>query len=718
MIGDSVKKNERNELFIKTAKYTTCNLAEPHYHVQAKKLKVIPENKLVAGPFNLHFNNIPTILGFPFGMFPDQQERSSGVIFPRYGEQQSRGFFLQDGGYFFAISDYVNLALTGEIYTKGGWGFRARSQYMKRYAFQGNLDFTYSVFKTGDETDSSSTNTFRINWAHNPISRGNSRLSASVSAQSNRFNDVNVVDNPTAQVSAVLNSNVSYSVTFPGTPFNISSNVRLNQNLLTEQVDLTLPSLSFNMNSIFPFKPRSGGGNRWYEKIRINYRADLENRVTNSLDGDSIAPFTLENLGELFNQAQRGIRHNSSISTNIRLLKNFTLTPNFNYNEVWYLERLTRSYDAELGEVNVDTVESFSRAGWFSTGASLNTQLYGTAYFNSNTIKAVRHVMNPSISYTYNPDFSDPRFDYYQEVQTNEEGDIERFSRFSGRQFIYGGAPQGKNQSINFSLNNNLEMKVRSKKDTVEQDKKIKLLENFNITTRYNFEADSFKMGDINMTARTTLLNRMINVNVQATIDPYIYVRDTAFTSSGDIERGTRINEFAWNNGQGLGQIENLRVTTGFNYRGSSKKRKQKEEEIEALRSKYTGEQLEELDRILNNREQYVDFSIPWSFSANYNVTRTVAGFDDPRIIQSLTFRGDVSLTERLKIAFTSGYDIENREFTQTNINIAMDLHCWEMNLFWVPFGALESYRFEIRVKSSLLQDLKFNRTRQFQEFR
>jgi hypothetical protein len=347
----------------------------------------------------------------------------------------------------------------------------------------------------------------------------------------------------------------------------------------------------------------------------------------------------------------------------------------------------------------------------------LNTQIYGTVYFNNETIKAIRHTINPSITYSYNPDFSDPRFDYYQEIQTNPEGDIERISRFNTSRFIYGGAPQGKSQTIGFNINNTLEMKVRSKKDTAEKDTKLKLLENFNIGASYNVEADSLNLSDIRLNARTRLFKNLINVNVQANIDPYIYVRDTAFTPSGEIEAGDRISEFAWNNGQGLGTLDNVRLTLGLNYRGSTKKSKQKDEEIEQLKATLNEQELAELDRILNNRDQYVDFSVPWSFNANYNVNRTVTGFAEPNIVQSLTFRGDLSLTERLKIAFTSGYDIENREFTQTNINIAMDLHCWEMNLFWVPFGALESYRFEIRIKSSLLQDLKFNRTRQFTEF-
>ncbi|MEM7549190.1 MAG: putative LPS assembly protein LptD [Bacteroidota bacterium] len=719
MTGDTVKKNQDDELFIKTARYTTCNLADPHFHIQSNKLKVIPGNKLVSGPFNLHFNKIPTILGFPFGMFPSPKKKTSGVIFPSYGEQRTRGFFLQDFGYYFAVNDYVNLRLTGEVFTKGGWGFTANSNYVKRYAYNGNVNFRYSSFRSGNEEDSLATRTFWVSWSHTPQSRGNSRFSASVNGGSTQFNSLNLLNDVQQQVNSNFTSNVSYSVNFPGTPFNLSTSLRHNQNLVTEEVDLTLPDLSLNMNRIFPFKPKSGSGNKWWQKIGVNYNLNLSNRISNRIGADSIAPFNFDNLPDLLDQASNGIRHTTQASTSIKLLKNFTVTPNFSYTETWYLERLNRTLNNE-GEIEVDTLDRFSRFGTWTTGAALTTQIYGTAYFKSGPISAIRHVMTPSISYSYRPDFSDPRFDFFQEFQIEEGQDPQRFSRYSpGNQFIFGGPSSGESQTINFNLQNNIEAKIRKKTDSTDVEEKIKIFDNLSIGTGYNFVADSFNLGNINIGARTTLFKNALNISVNSTIDPYIYLLDSVFID----ENGTRqvdqqrVSEFAWNNGRGLGQFTSVRVTLGLNLQGKSSGGADARSNDE-IRNGLNENQQREFDYVLANPNDYVDFNVPWTFRANYSVNRSQIGFQDPTISQSLTFSGDVSLTEKLKIGIQSGFDIENGEFTQTSINVSRNLHCWEMNLQWVPFGALESYSFSIFVKSSVLQDLRFNRRRAFADFR
>lgn len=720
MHGDTVKKNARDELFVKQAKYTTCNLADPHFHIESKKLKLIPNNKMISGPFRLHFNDIPTPLGLPFGMFPVPKKRASGVVFPTYGEQARRGFFLRDGGYFFAISDYINMQVTGEIYSKGGYGGEVTSTYMKRYAYSGNLSFTYGKFLSGEEADSIAANDFWIRWSHSPQSRGTGRFQASVNAGTSTYNSRYVLDvqrNTTANFA----SNISYSKSFSGTPFNMSISARHAQNLNTNVVDLTLPDFSLNMNRIYPFRGNSGSGDSWLKRLNLGWTFNLSNRVTNRLDGvqaedgtDSIAPFNFETIGTLLQNAQNGATHSIPLSTSLSLFKYFTLTPSLQYNEVWYLEQLQYgNYDEELEDFTTDTIPGFTRANWYSLSLGLSSRLYGTFRFDNSKIQAIRHVLTTNITYSYSPDFSDPeRYDYYQDVVTNASGTVQRLSRFDG--FLSGGPPSGESQTLTLNLANTLEAKVTNEADSVKGFKKVMLIENFGLQGSYNFARDSFNLSDITMTMRTRLFNNKLNITLNGSLDPYLTVLDTIiFNEDGtqSVEQ-TRVDRLRINSGAGLGQITSARLNLSTNlnpkaFQGSKTglpDRNQSQQEQQAR------------EYIAANPDLFVDFNVPWNLRLNYNINYRKEGFEEATIVQALTFSGDVSLTDKWKVGFQSGYDFENKAFTQTSIDAFRDLHCWEMNFSWIPFGNLQSYSFTIRAKSSILQDLKLNRRRSWQD--
>ncbi|MEQ8711585.1 MAG: putative LPS assembly protein LptD [Cyclobacteriaceae bacterium] len=726
--GETVKKNEDDELFIRNAKYTTCNLANPHFHISSRKLKAIPGNKVISGPFNLAFQEVETPLGFFFGMFPQPRKKTSGVIVPSYGEENRRGFFLKDGGYYWAASDYADFRVTADIYSKGGYSFNVNNNYKKRYSHAGGLRFSYNRFLSDEPSENIDTKDFSLNWAHNPQSKGTSRFSSSVNIRTNSYNqNNNLVDQDFNQsISAQFSSNVSYSKTFKGTPFNISTNLRHNQNVQTKAVTITAPEFTSNMNRIYPFKNVRSLNRGILGKLSFSHNFSAKNDISNAavpkLSGvnvvnrdpqfDSLLAFNSENFGAIMERAKIGGIHKIPISTSFTALKFLTLSPNLNYNELWYTRELKYTYDSELQGVKVDTLNGFSRAGYYDFGMSLNTRLYGFFPINGGKVEAIRHVLTPQIGFSYSPDFTKEKFGYYQEVQVDESGKTDLISKYNG--FIYGSPPQGENASLNLTLNNNVEMKVRSKRDSTGKaaSKKIKIFDNLSFSSGYNFLADSFALRDIRFSTRTSFFENLINVNVQGTIDPYVYILDSETeTSTGTTVVQRKINKYAWNAGQGLGNISQLNTSLGFRFTPNAFKGKEEGEDNEKESEYGTPEELEYINA---NPEDYVDFSIPWSINGNYSVNRRQTGFQDATVTQALTFSGDFSITEKTKIDFRSGYDFENKEFTQTSINVIRDLHCWSMRFNWVPFGRFQSFEITIRAKSSLLQDLKLEKRKRF----
>lgn len=720
--GDVVYKNERNELLSLRNTYTTCNLEHPHFRIRATKTKAIPDDKIVAGPFYTEFNDVPLYpIGFLFGMFPAQQKSKSGIIFPSFGEDRNLGFNLRDMGYFFDVSEYMKLSLLFDLYSKGGFMGKVALPYNKRYSYTGNLNFSYSKFPFNEnfETNSSKRD-FQITWSHAPQSRGTGRFSASVSAATNSYNQINnlnqgmpgsIYSNNINNTTRKMNSNISYSKRFVGTPFTMGLNASHNQDLQTKQVDLTLPTLTLNMQNLYPFQ-RKDGRPTVLDNFSVGYGMTASNRITNNLGRignsprDSIAPFTAENISKFIENGRNGIRHAMPIGYSFKALRFFTVSPQFSYEEKWYFEKLGWTYDIQNNQpvlVASDTIKGFNRIANYTLSAGLNTRIYGTYFFKRGNVKAIRHVMNPTLSFSYVPDFT-KNDNYFQSI--NENGKIRYQSRHQG--FLYGGSTTGNSGSIGFGLGNTLEMKVKSPKDTVAR--KVNLLNNLSLNTSYNLVADSFKLSPISLAANTNILENLINVNINATLDPYSIV--TVVDENGK-KTERRIDEYAWKGGS-LGRITSgtIALSTNLNPKG----REQDQKSREKIAKSDLPEQ--EKQYYLNNPDTYIDFEIPWSLRLNYSLQYFHPLNSDIQITQALQFSGDVALSEKWKVMFNSGYDFINKKLTQTNIGITRDLHCWTLMFNWVPFGRYTFYNFRINVKASILSDLKLERRKPYYDNR
>lgn len=714
--SDAAFKNENDEILSINNSYTTCNLEHPHFVIRSTKTKAIPDDKIVSGPFYLEFNDIPLPAAFLFGMFPAKQESTSGIIFPSFGEEKRRGFNLRGGGYFFDISDYVKLALTGDIYSRGGHAIYANSNYVKRYAYNGAVNFSYSKNPDNDDRieTNNTTSDFRLMWSHSPQSKGTGRFAASVNAATATFNKNNNLMSGTAgdlyssslnNITAKLSSNVSYSKRFSGTPFSMGLNVSHNQDLQTREVDLQLPTLSLNMTNIYPFQ-RNTAEAGFFDNLSLSYTMNASNRITNNLGRitedatrDSIAAFTLDNFGRFLENGRKGVRHSIPVSFSFKALKHFTISPTVSYEEKWYGERIDWQQDDDGTIYENEIVKDFSRVANYNTSVGLTTRLYGM-YVSKNPnkkVKAIRHVMNPTVSFGYTPDFTKNE-DYFKAF-TDNSGRIVYKSLHEGS--VYGGSNTGKSSSMGFGIGNNLEMKVKNEKDSIAR--KVMLLNNLSINSSYNFEADSFNLANFSISANTNILDNLINMNFAATLDPYFI----ATTYNPEVNRSleSRQDRLGWGRGQ-IGRITSatLNLSTNLNPKGRSKQT--------SSREKISKSDLPEQEKeyLLANPDVYVDFDIPWNLNLGFNMRYSHGLNAKPTFVQTLQASGDLSVSEKWKITYSSGYDFESKAFTQTNVGITRDLHCWTMNLNWVPFGRFQSYFFVIAVKASILQDLKLER--------
>jgi hypothetical protein len=681
--GEVVKKDEANNFYIRNGRYTTCDKDTPDYFIQASRLKVIQNNKIITGPAYLVIEDVPFPIAVPFGIFPSKSGRSSGIIIPTYGDSPSQGFYLQKGGYYFGLSDYMDLALRGDIYTYGSWELDASSQYINRYHYTGNFDIKYSYTQTGDpEVPStfSSSRSYFITWNHtqDPKANPGSVFSAKVNFGSTSFFQ-NTLSTGSEFLTNTFASSISYQKDFIGTPFHFSADITHSQNDQTKEIDLTAPDLTFTMSSIYPFKSaNSVGEQKWYEKIGISESSVLQNNLTTY---DSV-PFKSLGIASFAN----GVEHTIPLSTSFKVMKYFTLTPTLSWTDRWYLQSITEHFYGNTDSVVTDTVHGFRRAGDGSASANLSTTIYGMYNFRHGDIVAIRHVMTPSISFTYRPDFSTPNWGYYNTIKSTNDTPMTRtYSYYQNG--IYGAPSQGKVQAIGFNLDNNLEMKVKTHTDTSEGTKKIKLLESLSINGSYNYVADSLKLSHIALQGRTTLFDK-VNISASTTLDPYFH--DTL---------GQDINKYQITNGGKLGTLTNANITCSFNLNPA------------AFKSQTTTKGTpDELAAINKHPNDYVDFKIPWSLNVSYGMYYTknlASGVTTPETSQTLNFSGDLKLTPKWKIGFTSGYDFVAHDLTYTSLTFYRDLHCWEMHLNWVPFGSHQSYSFQLNVKSSILQDLK-----------
>jgi len=677
--GGIVKKTDNDEYFIKGGAYTTCDAPHPHFYIASEKIKVIPGNKIVTGPANMIIEDVPTPFFIPFGFFPTKKGRKSGILFPAYGESAERGFFLQRAGYYFGISDYVDASLDCDFYSLGGWAVRANSQYANRYHYGGDFSVGYSITKISEPElpDYQRDRDFYIRWNHrqDAKARPNSTFTASVNMNSRGYYNNNITyDN--SFITNTYSSSINYSKTFPGKPYNFSISANHTQNNNTGAVSISLPEAFFGVVTVYPFKRKVDNGNpRWYEKIGFNYTGRFLNQV-NTYDSVLFENSTL-------NEFKNGFSHTIPVSTSFKVLKYFMLTPSFTYNDNWF----TRTYEPYWSQTDstvlYDTISGFKSARYFIAQAALNTRLYGMLQFKKGKIAAIRHVVNPSVGYAIQPDFSSPDWGYYREVQADIEGNKKKYTIFQNG--IYGGPPAGKLNAITFGIDNNLEMKYRQVTDTAVNLKKIKLLESLNISSAYNFAADSINLSNINLTARTVLFER-IDINIGTSFDPYI--ADSI---------GYNQNKFEWTENNRLARMENANMSVGFNLGKTSDKTSDKATE-------------EELAAINAHPDNYIDFNVPYNLRVSYNISYSKPGLIKAIITQTVGVQGDVSITPKWKVAFQSGWDFQTHKRAYTSFGIFRDLHCWEMHLNWIPDGIQQSFSFQINVKSSVLQDLKLTK--------
>ena len=720
MHSDWTKKNEKDELFSDHALYTTCNLNHPHFGISANKIKLIPKDKILAGPFNLEINELPTPFFFPFGMFPMPNNKTSGILFPTYGEETRRGFFLRDGGYYWAINDYADMALRGEIYSKGSYGVSLASAYKKRYGYNGGLNIRFNQQRIGEsEADSAISRDFWVQWNHRPESKGTGRFSASVNGGTSSFNSNNPTTNYQQQVNANFNSNISYSNVIQGTPFNYAISARHNQNVRTNEIDILLPEVALNMNRQYPFKQVKTKGLGFIQKMNYSYNFTSTNRITNNIGRfnnesrtDSIAEFNRETLPFLLERANNGGRHRVPVSTSFNLFKFITASPSFNYDEVWYLRQLSHRYDETTKTVMIDTLSQFSRASSYNAGIGLTTRLYGTIYPKRGAVKAIRHIMTPSVNYNWRPDFGEEQYGIYKEVQTDSLGNTRVFSKYEG--FVYGSPGRGQSGTIGISLANTIEMKVKKKNDTSELPTKVKIFDNLSLSTSYNTLADSFRLAPISITARTNLFKNKLDINIQTGIDPYLIVLDsiTEGRNGSLIYNQRRIDQYAWEAGEGIGRLTTANIAFSTNLNPKGKRSDDENRTGMEDMARQAGATEDQVQQIANNPDMYVDFNVPWNLRLRYNIRWNRRGFEEATIQQTANFSGDINFTENWKVGFTSGYDFESNDFTQTSITIFRNLHCWQINANWVPFGRFQSFSVDIGVKASILQDLKLNRRR------
>lgn len=709
--GKKSKRVNDSTIYMRKLRFTTSKKDNPDYYIATNKAKLVPGKKIIVGGSNLVIADVPTPVYLPFAYFPLTEKRTSGFIIPSWGDSNSQGFFLQNGGYYFALSDYFDLTLLGDLYTNGSWGLRADSNYYVKYKFSGSFSTRYESNRQSLSglSDFSESKNFNIRWSHSQDSKAspNSRFSASVNLGSstyyrqslNEFNNSQFLTN-------TLSSSISYYKNFVGTPFNMNVTATHSQNTNTEAITMTLPSLQLNMDRIYPFAGKGGIKKTPIQKMGFNYSMQGEYRI-NTTDDEFFTP-------KMFNEAQTGIKHSTSTSTNIKAFKYFTLSPSINYTDTWYFKKINKQYDAVNNEVINDTINGFNRFNNYSTSVSLSTNIYGTFNFKKGRLKAIRHTIRPSISWGYKPDFANQ---YNLQVQqSTDPTDLLTYSPFEGG--IYGTPTAGISNSIGISVNNVLEAKLAPKDpDSDEEDEKIMLLNNLNFNTSYNIAADSLRWAPVSANAGTRLFKDKLALNINATLDPY-QVNST----------GQRINKFNSN----IFRLANMGITA--NYSISSKDFEKKDNnnstqqntrgngaqntpDVFGQNMPTTNAFPNNLNNSQNNTEeskevQLYKAKIPWTLNLAYSVNYSNNGLTSGIGTNSLMFSGDVELTPKWTVGFSSGYDIEQQDFTYTRLNFSRDLDSWRFNFNWTPFGSNSSYYFFIGVKASVLSDLKWEKNK------
>jgi len=707
LVGGSVKKMPDNTINIQDGKYTTCDQTDhPHFYLAMTRAKFIPGKKIITGPAYMVMEDVPLPLVIPEGFFPINLGPKSGFLMPTYGED-AKGFFLRNFGYYFKLGEHADLALTGGFYTLGSWEAAAASQYIKRYKFSGRLNAQFNKVIMGEkgEADYINQNNFRIQWTHtqDPKANPGSTFSASVNLSSSGYNKYSATTLNDI-ISTQTNSSISYSKSWAGTPFSLSANMSVSQNSQNKNISVTLPTVVFNVATVYPFKRKNAVGKaRWYEKISLRYTAKLTNTVTTTED-KLFKKETLENM-------RNGIEHTLPISANFSLFKYINVTPSINYTAKMFFKKTEQKWNPQTNSVEtLDPKYGFYYLHNYSASVSAQTIIYGMWQMKKKTSKlqAVRHTITPSISFSYSPDFSKQKYGYYKTLQTDSLGNTRTYSPYAGN--AYNVPSAGQSMSMSFSLSQSLEIKVLSKRDT-SGVKKVKLIDQLSISGSYNFLADSMRLSQsIPISLRTTLFGNY-GLQLSCTLNPYEVSPHGKVYNKLMIRRGLP------------GRVTNTGWSFSYSFRSRADKSQRAINDIGSIPPEYMNPYYDpygQMDPALRRQYMsgmYYDFSMPWNLGVSYSVNYSISYVDNgttgyrPNVSQTIGLNGSINITPKTGITVTTGFDIMNRKFSTTSITITRDLHCWQMSFVWIPFGLHRSWSFNIGVKASSLADLKYDKS-------
>lgn len=752
--GRTVKKDSVDNLYLVDARYSTCNLKDPHFHIAARKIKLIDKKSIISGPFNFVLNDIPTPIYFPFGFFPvpkKQELGTSGFIMGTYGEEpRNRGFYFRDFGYYHAFNEYIGAKILGQIYSKGSWGLGVQSTYTKRYRYTGNLNLQFNYNKPGEEfSERAPSRDFNVSWSHSPQSRRTDRsFSASVNLVSNGFNQNNRrLDEIDLYTNNAFGSSIQFGKNF-GKLIRTSSGFRVDQNVSTKVMNGSL-SYTVGLNQFNPFVSEKKQIGRWYETFRLGLDVSGGFQVSNDITrltrsttftdykvlGVINQPFSdielrnqalgrntsarvieiqsIEDLRNVINRGQFRTTYSVPITLpNFKIAKYLNFTPGVSYRGEVFTQKLGYTFIPDSNAVRIDTTKGLFNAYNWSMNASVNTRIYGTFQFGKKggRLQAIRHTMAPSLSLGFSPDLKDKFFE--RTIVRNDEPTNFRYLAY----FPELAASAGASGAVGFNLTNQLEAKVRSKSDTAsKQFEKISLLDNLSLSTNYNLLADSMNLSTFNLSTNTSLFKNLINLNANATLDPYYYAPDLTFVDARGNPlnpAGRRTRFYNWQKGDGLVNLSffNVSISTRLSpktFRPDVKPANQPKEDA-------AREAMELFVRA--NPMAYVDFSIPWSLNLSYNVNYSRQGLANPQIVQAMQVQGDFSLTPKWKFNFSTGWDFQFKAATLTTVGVIRELHCWDMSFNWTPIAGnnqrASNFSFDLRVRSALLRDLKISRRR------
>ena len=726
IMGGKAKKDSVGVFYSKDGMYTTCDAEHPHFYVRLTRAKVRPKKDVVSGPLYLVVEDVPLPLALPFAYFPFTSSYSSGIIMPTFGDETERGFYLRDGGYYFAISDKLDLRLTGEIFTKGSWGLGAASSYALRYRFSGSFDFSYLVTKNGEKglPDYAVGKNFRLQWSHrqDPKARPNSNFSASVNFATSSYERSNLSSlyNPVLNSQSMRTSSMSYSHTFPEIGLTLSTTMNIAQNVQDSTLSLTLPNLSVSLSKKYPFKRKKRAGDeRWYEKISLSYSGQLSNSINTKEDKVF--------KSNLVQDWSNGVKHNIPVSATFQLFDFINVTPSFNYTERWYFKKMNQEWDYATNKVAKDTVYGFNRVYNYNFSISANTTLYGfyqpAGFLKNSRVHTVRHVFKPSVSFSYAPDFGEHQYGYYDTyVYTDENGEARtvEYSPYQGS--LYGIPSKGKTGSISFSVSNNVEMKWRTKNDSL---KKISIIDELGASLSYNLAAKTKPWSNLSTRLRLKL-SKSYTFSFNATWATYAYT----FNDRGQVVVGDRTEWSYGRFGRFQGMSQNLSYT--FNNKTYDKIKSLftrdsdeeddgnvkdgAEDEDSKMASKDSSLKEKNTKKAKNanvDEDGYMPFKLPWSLTVSYGIMmaeNTAAEINVKtmrypyKFTQNMNFSGNIGISDNWRINFTSGYNFEFKKLTTTTVNIYRDLHCFEMSC-GIVLSPYTSFNFSFRATSQMLAD-------------